>query len=234
MTEQVKYFPHWPHPSDLHWRVGAVAKAGDKCQALAYTDSRAVYALLDDLGVEWSTHVLGILPAGKEYAVTVALTIAGVTRTDIGQDSDTMSAQARGLKRAAMQFGIFAGLWSLPTVWVAYDPSHQRIADASLAKLNAAYAARYERMVTDNAPPQLTLAPAPPTWSSMADYAAARTWAEESGKFSHSRHVENAWRKLFAQHEAHIAANAAAFLAAWVAYVQQHACAKEPAQPVNG
>ena len=185
-------FPHLPHPSDLQWRVGAVK--GDRCSALAYTDSRAIYSLLDNLGLEWSTNVLNVLPVGKEYAVTVSLTIGGMTRTDIGQDDDAMSAQSRGLKRAAMQYGIYRGLWELPSVWVAYDQAKQCITPAAIAKLNEAYAGRYQRLVADNTPKQIeTATEAWQQWQGPDD---AYQWALDNGVVNAPQHARNALKKL--------------------------------------
>ena len=60
-------------------------------------------------------------------------------------------------------------------------------------------------------------------WRAMGDYPAATEWGWQSGKFAARKHLDNAWRKVFVDHQAHEESNAAAFLAAWREYVGQHA-----------
>lgn len=63
-------------------------------------------------------------------------------------------------------------------------------------------------------------------------YAAAKEVAAKSGKFNGSKHLEQAWTKMFAEYKAGDTANGERFLSAWAEYVDAHEPAK-PAQPAD-
>lgn len=98
----VKDFLYLPHPDEVQWCVGTVSKDRKRCTALAYTDSRTVYEVLDAAGVEWHTGVT--VHDGR--TVVVHLSIDGITRSAVGVVDDAMAAESRAVKRAAMQHGV--------------------------------------------------------------------------------------------------------------------------------
>ena len=59
-------------------------------------------------------------------------------------------------------------------------------------------------------------------------YAAAKEAAAKSGKFNGSKHLEQAWTKMFAEYKAGDAANGERFLSAWAEYVEAHEPAAKP------
>jgi hypothetical protein len=72
--------------------------------------------------------------------VTCRLTIAGVTRSDVGEcdlsdENAFTSAKAQAFKRACAAFGLGRYLYDLPKQWVEYDAQHRCITDAALTQL---------------------------------------------------------------------------------------------------
>jgi len=116
-----------PFPSlAVQWRPGATNQDKTRAQALAYVDLRHYMERLDAVAPDWQSEVQ---PLGNGQ-VLVRLTVAGVTRTDVGeadpQDANTLtSAFAQAFKRACAQFGLGRYLYRLPKVWVAYDPDRR-------------------------------------------------------------------------------------------------------------
>lgn len=113
-------------PAIVELKPGAVAEEKRRALALAYVDARHYQARLDA--------VIG--PAGwnVEYrpwgdrAVICALTIAGITREDVGEAEKTdpnqaTSAAMQAFKRACACFGLGRYLYtSLPQLWAAVEP----------------------------------------------------------------------------------------------------------------
>ncbi len=114
--------------SVIQWRPGATNKAKTRAQALAYVDVRHYMERLDAVAPDWRSEVQ---PLGNGQ-VLVRLTVAGVTRTDVGeadpQDANTLtSAFAQAFKRACAQFGLGRYLYHLPKSWVAYDADRKAL-----------------------------------------------------------------------------------------------------------
>ena len=81
-----------------------------------YVEWHTVADLLDRLAPTWSHSVRGIVQIGDMVAVTVAITIDGVTREGVGTgtaDNETgiKKAEHDALKRAAIKFGIARELY---------------------------------------------------------------------------------------------------------------------------
>lgn len=71
------------------------------------------------------------------------LTLAGVTRSDVGEapatdENTATTALAQAFKRACVKFGLGAYLYRLPRLWVKYDGQRKRFTDAALRRLGAA------------------------------------------------------------------------------------------------
>ena len=110
-------------PEQIRWRVGSTSKDKAKGMLLGYIDSRTAMELLDDLSPAWSDEYR-IVKVGSDEGVECALTVAGVTRTDVGTPSNTeglKGAYSDALKRAAVKHGIGRELYELPRIWVALD-----------------------------------------------------------------------------------------------------------------
>lgn len=213
--------PYLPNPEDVKWRAGSVS--GQRAQALAYVDSRALYTALDAAGVVWQTTVVSVTPSGNVVHVAASLTIDGETRTDVGTDSDAPSAFAQAIKRCGAQFGCFRGLYELPTVWQEYDPQRKRLTDQAMADLNKRYRAYFARwQQTQGQPHQesqaahrngviveedgdiLFAAPEkpskpksePPVWQTWQDVDDLIGWAIDNGHALAPQHARNALRKV--------------------------------------
>jgi hypothetical protein len=128
-----------PFPAEaIQWKPGATNKEKTRALALAYVDSRWYLDRLDAVaGPDWGDDY-EVQPGGT--VVLCRLTIAGVTRTDIGEaesnDQNTAtSALAQAFKRACARFGLGRYLYRLPKAWEEYDPQRKSFTDAALARL---------------------------------------------------------------------------------------------------
>lgn len=111
---------------DIRWRVGSTYEKGEALYGilLGYIDARTAMDQLDALDPEWSdeyTPVAIIDGAERREGIQCALTVKGITRTDVGVPSNTdglKGAYSDALKRAAVKHGIARELYDLPTIAV--------------------------------------------------------------------------------------------------------------------
>lgn len=101
--------------SDIKQREGWRDRKG-QMHFVDYVEWQTVADLLDRLIPDWSQAVRDIMQVGNFVAVTVALTLNGVTREGVGTgaaDSETgiKKAEHDALKRAAVKFGIARDLY---------------------------------------------------------------------------------------------------------------------------
>lgn len=133
-------------PEVIQWKPGAVSKDKTRAMALAYVDSREYMARADEVVPDWSDdYQVMVLP--DRVFVICKLTVSGITRTgdgeapleddhgDVGNALTTASAQA--FKRAWAKFGLGRDLYSIPRIWVDYDPERKCFTPEGLAKLQA-------------------------------------------------------------------------------------------------
>ena len=138
-------------PEVVEFKPGAVAKTGDRALALAYVDSRAYQARLDEVDPTWSNTYAREYPEGR-VVVTCALTIAGVTRQAIGEcllsnvhldgsttveENAATSAEAQAFKRACAAFGLGRYLYAVPQTWADYDSTKRQFTPAAVQMLRA-------------------------------------------------------------------------------------------------
>jgi hypothetical protein len=137
------------HPSDVYWKPGLVSKDGSKALAMPYATLRAYQNRLDEVcGADWS---VTYSPWGDK--IVCHLTIGGITRSSTGEpDSQAekaeiagAAAEAQAFKRACSAFGLGRYLYSLPTVWVAYDAQAKAFTAQAKAKLEGIVALHYQR-----------------------------------------------------------------------------------------
>lgn len=110
-------------PEQIRWRVGSTSKDKSKGMLLGYIDSRTAMELLDSLDSEWRDEYR-MVKIGTDEGIECALTVKGITRTDVGTPSNTeglKGAYSDALKRAAVKHGIGRELYELPRIWVAID-----------------------------------------------------------------------------------------------------------------
>jgi hypothetical protein len=128
-------------PEAIYWKPQATN--GDRALAIAYADARAYQDRLNEVaGADWSDEY-EVLDGGA--VVLCRLTVAGVTRADIGEaepgDRNTAtSALAQAFKRAAVKFGVGRYLYDLPKTWVDYDAQRKRFTPDGERKLRAVLA----------------------------------------------------------------------------------------------
>ena len=124
-----------PFPaSAIQWKPTAVAARSDgskAAMALAYVDARLYQERLDQVCPDWTSKVEVLSPDGS--LVKVSLTIAGVTREELGEADEeddgggrgktntATTAMAQAFKRACTAFGLGRYLYFLPAQWVPYD-----------------------------------------------------------------------------------------------------------------
>jgi hypothetical protein len=122
-------------PEKIGWKPGAITKDGTRALALGYIDARDVMDRLDDVvGCENWYDVCE--PQGTSVVCRLSVRLSGewITKADVGSLSgqedagDQLKAgYSDAIKRAAIKWGIGRYLYSLPQVWVEYDPQKKRI-----------------------------------------------------------------------------------------------------------
>jgi hypothetical protein len=151
-------------PEAIEWLPGSTTKDGNKCLAMAYADLRAYQTRLDEVcGLDWSVKYV---PWG-DCRIICELTICGITRSSTGeygtQDAKNelggTVAEAQSMKRAAAQFGLGRYIYSLPAVWIEYDPQRKRITDEGKKQLDARYAAWFAKTMHKHGGTGTPLAP---------------------------------------------------------------------------
>lgn len=93
-------------------------------RCLSYIDSRLVSDRLNDVcGGDWHDEYKVLIGSnGQILGVECALTVMGVTRTDVGEPGEALAAKrpkaiySDSLKRAAVKFGIGCFLYALPVL----------------------------------------------------------------------------------------------------------------------
>jgi hypothetical protein len=121
-------------PRDVHWKAQTVK--GNRALAVAYLDARNIMDRLDEaVGIENWRDSYEVLPDGS-VVCTLELCLDGqwVEKSDVGSLSEQPDAGDRlkaafsdALKRAAVKFGVGRYLYSLPAVWVDYDPAKKQL-----------------------------------------------------------------------------------------------------------
>jgi hypothetical protein len=125
----------------VQWKPGATSKDKSRALALAYVDLRHYIDRLNEVaGPDWSDDY-EVQDGGK--VVLCRLTVAGVTRSDVGEaaasdENTATTALAQAFKRACVKFGLGAYLYRLPRTWVEYDPQRKGFTDKALAQLRGA------------------------------------------------------------------------------------------------
>lgn len=140
-TEQLQTLIQ-PFAADvIEWKPGATTKDKTSALGLAYVDLRRYFDRLDAVAPgDWSDDY-DVL--GDGTIVKCRLTIAGVTRCDVGQKDEadqntTTGAAAQAFKRACAKFGLGRHLYDMPQVWAEFDGGTKRFTPGGLAKLRTA------------------------------------------------------------------------------------------------
>lgn len=122
------------YSSSVEWKPQAVSADKKRALAAAYVDMREYEDRLDKVFPQWSSSVQ-FLMTEKKVAAVVSLTVAGVTRVNVGEaslddENAFTSAYAQGFKRVCSDFGLGRYLYRLPQVWCDYDEKKRAIVGA--------------------------------------------------------------------------------------------------------
>jgi len=115
----------------VEWKIQALSPDKKRALVAAYVDLREYENRLDQVFPQWSSSVQFIVTE-KKVAAVVSLTIARITRVNVGEasledDNAFTSAYAQGFKRACSDFGLGRYLYRLPQVWCDYDDRRRTI-----------------------------------------------------------------------------------------------------------
>lgn len=122
-----------PAATAVGFKVQDVFAGKTRASVVAFVDARFVYETLNGLAQgDWldAFHDLRSIEVPEErwpsgdlkkaahllWIVSCRLTVAGVTRGDVGTGSDPKGAHSDAIKRAAVHFGLAAALHSLPRI----------------------------------------------------------------------------------------------------------------------
>jgi len=113
------------HSTSVEWKPQAISADKKRALAAAYVDMRDYEDRLDKVFPQWTSSVQFVMTE-KKVAAIVSLTIAGITRVNVGEasledENAFTSAYAQGFKRVCSDFGLGRYLYRLPQVWCDYD-----------------------------------------------------------------------------------------------------------------
>ena len=112
---------------DIRWRVSNTWDKGDTKMGMlvGYIDARTCMDALDELDPNWSAlHGDPIIVGNELLGVPCALTVNGITRSDVGMPSSQepiKGAYSDALKRAAVHHNVGRELYELPKIAVACE-----------------------------------------------------------------------------------------------------------------
>lgn len=142
LTREMMQALSQPFPAEaIQWKPGATNPDKTRGLALAYVDLRHYIDRLNEVaGPDWSDDY-EVQEGGK--VVVCRLTLAGVTRSDVGEaapneENTATSALAQAFKRACVKFGLGAYLYRLPRTWVEYDAKRKCFTGTAIARLQQA------------------------------------------------------------------------------------------------
>lgn len=120
-----------PFPASIiHVKIQSLNKARDKAMLVKYLQHTDVLNRLEEVDPAWHSKVtwrqefLG--ERNSPFCVSIALTIKGVTRENVGEGDDPKSAYSDAIKRAAMLFGVGRYLYDEETQWVSYNEQQDK------------------------------------------------------------------------------------------------------------
>ncbi|MDT8899619.1 hypothetical protein QYE77_15240 (plasmid) [Thermanaerothrix sp. 4228-RoL] len=119
---------------EIEWKPQALSADKKRALAAAYVDMRSYQDRLDLVCPDWISSVQFMMTE-KKVAAVVSLTIAGVTRVNVGEaslddENAFTAAYAQGFKRVCSDFGLGRYLYRLPQVWCDYDEKRRAIIGA--------------------------------------------------------------------------------------------------------
>lgn len=115
-------------PEAIRWKVQSTwggGKDGAKTGGMVvpYVDARTVIERLDHVcGLDWADSTQPV--AGSTKEMICHLTVAGTTRSDVGESTHSLKGAASdALKRAAVRFGVAASIYAMNRVILNATPN---------------------------------------------------------------------------------------------------------------
>lgn len=112
------------------WKPQALSQDRRQALLVAYVDARTVMERLDEVCPNDWTFKVKLYP-GQPVVARGQLTVAGLTRSDVGEGgegeaSGAKAATSDALKRCAVHFGVGRYLYDLPRQWVPWEDSRRQ------------------------------------------------------------------------------------------------------------
>ena len=110
--------------------------SGNRCAVITFVDARCVMDRLDTvMGMEnWRDDYVQLDNGNVLCKLSIRFGDEWITKCDVGGESDQKEADNKckaahsdALKRAAVKFGVGRFLYSLPIMWMDYDPQKRQI-----------------------------------------------------------------------------------------------------------
>lgn len=152
-------------------KVQSFSKAKDRAMLVAYVQHTDVYDRLESVDPAWSCQVATIKETQQVIAVSMKMTVKGVTRENVGEGEDYKSAYSDAIKRVAMLFGIGRYLYDQGQAWVAYDDQRDKFRTWTLQDYQQAIRGA-KLPTTPSAPPATSNSAAPKSPAPTAPKAA--------------------------------------------------------------
>jgi hypothetical protein len=116
-----------PFPKDkIGIKVATISKQGDKAMLVPYLQHTYVADRIEEVDPSWSSAIISETYGQKGCATSMALTIKGVTRANVGEGDEPKGAASDALKRCAMLFGIGRDFYDSGRSWVPYDEGRDK------------------------------------------------------------------------------------------------------------
>lgn len=142
--EEVKFLPKFPQQREGKWA----------CLAYPYADKRSYEDRLNALADgQWQTPPPIALATANKVIIFVTVVLCGIPHTDVGEaflsrvsrkgeareeENTATAAYSQAFRRACAQFGLGRYLYTLPKIWLPYNPQERVIALSSDERRQAA------------------------------------------------------------------------------------------------
>ena len=182
---EIKFLPKFPQQREGKWF----------CLAYPYADKRAYEDRLNALAAgHWQTPPPIALATANKLVIFVTVVLCGISHTDVGEaflsrvsrkgeareeENTATAAYSQAFRRACAQFGLGRYLYTLPRMWLPYNPQERVIALSSDEKRQTAERLYRKVGLLATTPPVET---AKPTGSANASQLHGTSQAQKSGE----------------------------------------------------
>ena len=195
------------------WRVMNVTKKGDKASCAFYIDARDVMDRLDAVvGAEnWSDKYTVLAIGDGKWAIECTITIAGVSKSDVGEGDAPKDAYSDALKRAAVKWGVGRylygmdnGTWFEIDTYKQFTPAAEKQIEDLLRKNLARLGVKVAQVQRQSPPPATNGNNGnghngdgkPQLWQTWDAPATAKAWAVECGACKNEFEANGSFTKI--------------------------------------